>query len=166
MSKYVPHLRELLPTCPFLSAMYGATEGIFGMQSELVEFYEAHRGAGTASSVAASSNAALVAPSPGAAPPATPAASDLANDLAALKLEGQRAGSVAPPSGTHSEGRANEGCATYAAFQKEQDGCKSYLLFPNGGGRHCWVTSAADMLNLLYVVMPSQPICHSIIILC
>jgi auxin responsive GH3 family protein len=25
MSKYVPHLRQLLPSIPFLSAMYGAT---------------------------------------------------------------------------------------------------------------------------------------------
>lgn len=33
MSKYVPHLRELAPTTPFLSSAYGATEGMFGVQA-------------------------------------------------------------------------------------------------------------------------------------
>ncbi|KAI3434980.1 hypothetical protein D9Q98_003032 [Chlorella vulgaris] len=43
MSKYVPHLRQLLPSIPFLSAMYGATEGLFGLQSELVEYFTAQQ---------------------------------------------------------------------------------------------------------------------------
>ena len=45
MSKYVPHLRQLAPTVPFLSSAYGATEGKFGIQSDLVEFWAAAQAA-------------------------------------------------------------------------------------------------------------------------
>jgi auxin responsive GH3 family protein len=43
MSKYVPHLRQLLPSIPFLSPVYVSTEGLFGLQSELVEYCTAQQ---------------------------------------------------------------------------------------------------------------------------
>ena len=45
MSKYTPHLRELLPTVPFLSSAYGATEGFFAIQADLLHYWEAARAA-------------------------------------------------------------------------------------------------------------------------
>jgi len=45
MSKYVPHLRQLLPTVPLLSSIYGASEGFFGVQSDVVEYVAAHAAA-------------------------------------------------------------------------------------------------------------------------
>jgi hypothetical protein len=40
MAKFVPLLRQLVPTLPLLSMCYGATEGVFGVAAELVEFTE------------------------------------------------------------------------------------------------------------------------------
>jgi auxin responsive GH3 family protein len=45
MSKYTPHLRELLPTVPFLSSAYGATEGFFAIQADLLHYWEAAQAA-------------------------------------------------------------------------------------------------------------------------
>ncbi|KAL4854581.1 4-substituted benzoates-glutamate ligase [Chlorella vulgaris] len=69
MSKYVPHLRQLLPSIPFLSAMYGATEGLFGLQSELVEYFAAQKQHVASGVAARRGDASAAASSPVAVPP-------------------------------------------------------------------------------------------------
>lgn len=110
MSKYVPHLRALLPTVPFLSAAYGATEGMLGVQADLVEYWAAHDAAAKEQQAAQEQAAAGGSPSSAA--------------------EGGAAanGSAAAPAA------APAGFPSYADFPREPDGENSYVLLPDTGG--------------------------------
>lgn len=115
MKKYVPHLRELLPSVPFLSPVYGASEGTFGVQSSLVDWWAATHPE-VAAEVAGAPNGAAGGGS------AADAGSTFTGP--AFKAAGG-AGTAA--------GAAAADVAGYADFVREADGESSYILLPHGG---------------------------------
>lgn len=136
MAKYVPHLRELLPTVPFLSAAYAATEGMFGIQS-----VSAQRTAPVLSCAPCTSN--IISP-------LDALLHISAANFCCIFTRVHR--TLNPPHPTHPRPHPQqdlieywavhkaaqaEGAApapSYADFRQEPDGENSYVLMPGTGG--------------------------------